>query len=149
MGPSPGCSRPLQSEAVALRDTEVVEHRAQHRVRDRGSVERHRCSRAVRDPDRRSEPVDVHRRHRRETEARGLPPAGVGPTERPGDAASETALGSAELFGERDDDAVGAAEVAEPIQVLVLRDLADEIGAMRSHASYDVVDVVDGEHDAA
>src|SRR5918994_1017503 len=67
-----------------------------------------RCSRAVRDPDRRSEPVDVHRGHRRETEARGLPPAKVGPTERPGDAASEASLGSAELFGERveviDDD---------------------------------------------
>ena len=29
----------MPSEVVALRDTEVVEHRAQHRVRDRGSVE--------------------------------------------------------------------------------------------------------------
>jgi hypothetical protein len=41
--------------------------------------------------------------------------AAVGPTERPGDAAGEAALGSAELFGERDDDAIGAADVAEPI----------------------------------
>jgi hypothetical protein len=65
-----------------------------------------------------------------------------------GDAAGEAALGSAELFGERDDDAIGAAEVAEPIEILVLRHLTDKLGAMSLHAGYDVVDVVDSEHDA-
>jgi hypothetical protein len=72
----------------------------------------------------------------------------VARTERPGDTAGEAALGSAELFGERDDDAIGAAEVAEPIEILVLRHLADELGAVSPHAGNDVVDVVDGEHDA-
>ena len=56
------------------------------------------------------------------------------------------ALSSAELFGERDDDAIGAAEVAEPIEILVLPHLADELGAVSPHAGNDVVDVVDGEH---
>src|SRR5712691_136585 len=72
----------------------------------------------------------------------------VARTERPGDTAGEAALDSAELFGERDDDAIGAAEVAEPIEILVLRHLADELGAVSPHAGNDVVDVVDGEHDA-
>jgi hypothetical protein len=72
----------------------------------------------------------------------------VARTERPGDTAGEAALGSAELFGERDDDAIGAAEVAEPIEILVLRHLADELDAVSPHAGNDVVDVVDGEHDA-
>ncbi len=72
----------------------------------------------------------------------------VARTEGPGDTAGEAALGSAELFGERDDDAIGAAEVAEPIEILVLRHLADELGAVSPHAGNDVVDVVDGEHDA-
>ena len=61
---------------------------------------------------------------------------------------SQTAFGSAELFGQRDDDATGTAEVAEPIEILVLRHLTDELGAMGPHAGYDVVDVVDSEHDA-
>ena len=51
-----------------------------------------------------------------------------------------------ELFGERDDDAIGAADVAEPIEILVLPHLADELGAVSPHAGNDVVDVVDGEH---
>src|SRR5919109_1558819 len=38
---------------------------------------------------------------------------------------------------------------AEPVDVLVLRDLADEFGAVAAQAGNDVVDVVDGEHDAA
>jgi hypothetical protein len=36
--------------------------------------------------------------------------------------------GSAELLGQRDDDALGAADVAESIAVLVLRHLAEEFG---------------------
>ena len=49
---------------------------------------------------------------------------------------------------ERDDGARGAAEVTEPIEVFVFRDRTDELGAMCLHAGDDVVDVVDGEHDA-
>jgi hypothetical protein len=37
---------------------------------------------------------------------------------------------SAELLGQRDDDALGAADVAGPIAVLVLLQLANEFGAM-------------------
>src|SRR5262245_34287438 len=54
---------------------------------------------------------------------------------------------SAELFGQRDDDALGAADVTEPIAVLVLRHLANEFGAVGPKARDDVLDVVDGEHD--
>src|ERR1700676_4563623 len=54
---------------------------------------------------------------------------------------------SAELFGQSDDDALGAADVAEPIDVLVLRQLADEFGAVGAQARNDVINVVDGEHD--
>jgi hypothetical protein len=85
---------------------------------------------------------------RRSGVLRGSATATVGRTERPGDHAGEAALGSAELFGERDDDAIGTAEVAEPVEILVLRHLADELGTMSPHAGYDVVDVVDSEHDA-
>jgi len=48
---------------------------------------------------------------------------------------------SAELLGQRDDDALGAADVAEPIDVLVLRQLADEFGAVGAQAGNDVLDV--------
>jgi hypothetical protein len=58
------------------------------------------------------------------------------------------ALGSAELLGERNDDAVGATEVAEAVHILILRHLTDEFGAVRLHAGDDVVEVVDREHDA-
>ena len=37
---------------------------------------------------------------------------------------------SAELLGESDDDALGTADVAEPIDVLVLLQLAHEFGAV-------------------
>ena len=60
---------------------------------------------------------------------------------------SDPALGSAELFGERNDDAIGTAEVAEAVEILVLRHLTDEVGAVSPHARDDVVDVVDREHD--
>src|SRR5205085_5816879 len=54
---------------------------------------------------------------------------------------------SAELLGQRDDDALRAADVTEPIAVLVLRHLANELGAMGAQAGKDVLDVFDGEHD--
>jgi hypothetical protein len=40
------------------------------------------------------------------------------------------AVVSADLFRQGDDDACGAAEVAEPEDVLVLSDLAEELGAV-------------------
>jgi hypothetical protein len=43
----------------------------------------------------------------------------------------------------------GAADVEEPIEVLVLLQLADELGAMSQQTDKDVLDIVDGEHDAA
>src|SRR5918992_2211114 len=56
---------------------------------------------------------------------------------------------SAELLGQPDDDAFGATHEAEQVDVLVLRDLADEFGTVAAQAGDDVVDVVDHEHDAA
>src|SRR5256714_15474453 len=56
---------------------------------------------------------------------------------------------SAELLGQSDDDALRATQEAEPVAVLVLRDLADEFGTVAAQAGNDVVDVVDSEHDAA
>ena len=53
---------------------------------------------------------------------------------------------SADPFRKFYDDPFRAAEVAEPIEILVLRHLADELGAVSPHAGNDVVDVVDGEH---
>src|SRR5438093_1652425 len=55
---------------------------------------------------------------------------------------------SVELLRQPDDDALGPADVAEPIAVLVLHHLADEVGAVGLQAGKDVLDVVDGEHDA-
>src|SRR3954465_15916228 len=56
---------------------------------------------------------------------------------------------SAELFGQSDDDAFRATQEAEPVAVLVLRDLVEEFGTVAAQAGNDVVDVVDSEHDAA
>ena len=56
---------------------------------------------------------------------------------------------SAELLGQSDDDALRTTQEAEPVDVLVLRDLADEFGTVTAQAGNDVVDVVDSEHDAA
>src|SRR5687767_13852108 len=50
---------------------------------------------------------------------------------------------SAELLGQSDDDALGATQEAEPVAVLVLRDLADEFGTVAAQAGNDIVDVVD------
>ena len=54
----------------------------------------------------------------------------------------------AELLGQRDEDALGAPEIAEPKLVFVLRHLANELGAMLLQAGDVVVDVVNGEHDS-
>src|SRR4051812_26074048 len=51
---------------------------------------------------------------------------------------------SAELLGQRDDDSLGAAEVAEPVAVLVLHHLADEFGAVGPQPGDSGVEVVDG-----
>src|SRR5262249_37824082 len=53
-----------------------------------------------------------------------------------------------ELLGKRDDDALRAADVTEPVHVLVLGDFAYELSAMGTQVREDVLDVVDGEHDA-
>jgi NAD(P)-dependent dehydrogenase (short-subunit alcohol dehydrogenase family) len=57
--------------------------------------------------------------------------------------------GSAELLGQRDDDPLGAADVAEPVAVLVLHHVSNEVRAAGSQAGDSGVDVVDGEHHAA
>src|SRR4051794_1097889 len=56
---------------------------------------------------------------------------------------------SAELFCQSDDDALRATQEAEPVFVLVLRNLADEFGTVPAQAGDDVADVVNSEHDAA
>jgi hypothetical protein len=52
---------------------------------------------------------------------------------------------SADLLGQSDDDALGAADVTEPIAVLVLLQLANEFGAVGVQAGKDVLNVLDGE----
>ena len=52
---------------------------------------------------------------------------------------------SAELLGQLDDDALGAADVAQPVAVLVLHQLAHEFGIVGEQAGEDVLDVLDGE----
>src|SRR5215217_972104 len=47
------------------------------------------------------------------------------------------------------ENALRAAQEAEPVDVLVLRGLSDEFRTVAAQAGNDVVDVVDGEHDAA
>src|SRR4029078_7958105 len=56
---------------------------------------------------------------------------------------------SAELLGQSDDDALRATQEAESVDVLVLRDLADEFGTVEAQPGGAVVDVRDSEHDAA
>jgi hypothetical protein len=50
----------------------------------------------------------------------------------------------AELLGQRDDDPLGAADVAEPVAVLVLRLLSNELRAVGSQSGDSGIDVVDG-----
>ncbi len=53
-----------------------------------------------------------------------------------------------ELFGEPENDALRAADEAEAVFVFVLGDFAHEFSAMGAQALDDVLDVLDGEHDA-
>ena len=53
-----------------------------------------------------------------------------------------------ELLGKRNDDALGAADVTEPVHVLILGYFAYELSAMSAQAREDILNVVDGEHDA-
>src|SRR6266511_3566526 len=54
----------------------------------------------------------------------------------------------AELLGEPDEQSFGAADVAEPIRVLVLNHFANELRAALAEPGERLVDVVHGEHDA-
>jgi hypothetical protein len=51
---------------------------------------------------------------------------------------------SADLFGQGEDDACGTAKVAEAEHVFVLRDLAEEFGAVGAEAVDRVVNVAGG-----
>src|SRR5215831_20686468 len=53
-----------------------------------------------------------------------------------------------ELLGKRNDDALRAADVTEPIHVLILGDFTYVLSAIGAQAREDVLNVVDGEHDA-
>jgi len=55
---------------------------------------------------------------------------------------------SEKFLGHRDDDARGAAHVAESVLVLVLGHLADEFGADGAQAGDRLIDAFDGKHDA-
>jgi hypothetical protein len=56
---------------------------------------------------------------------------------------------SADLLRQLDDDSRRAADVAEPVAVLVTLQLADQFSAVGSQAGNDGVDVLDGECDVA
>src|SRR6476646_2484570 len=56
---------------------------------------------------------------------------------------------SADLLRQLDDDPLGAADVAEPVAVLVALQLADELSAAGSQAGDDGCEVFDGECDMA
>src|SRR5690348_15711499 len=55
---------------------------------------------------------------------------------------------SSELLGEPDEQPFGAADVAEPICLLVLHHVADELRAVLAQSLERLVDVFYGEHDA-
>ena len=55
---------------------------------------------------------------------------------------------SGEFLGEPYEKAFGPADVAEPIRVLVLDHLADELRAVLAEPGEGIVEVVHGEHDA-
>jgi hypothetical protein len=62
---------------------------------------------------------------------------------------SDAVNASGKFLGQPDDNALGAADVGKPIRVLVLHHFADQFGAVGKQSRDDVVDVIDGEHDAA
>src|SRR5262249_44617806 len=53
-----------------------------------------------------------------------------------------------ELLGKRNDDALWAADVTEPVHVFILGYFAYELSAMGAQAREHILNVVDGEHDA-
>src|SRR3954453_12046698 len=55
---------------------------------------------------------------------------------------------SADLLGQPDENALGAADVAEPIHVFVLDHFVDDLRAVSAEPRERVVEVVHGEHDA-
>src|SRR5207248_11356023 len=56
---------------------------------------------------------------------------------------------SPDLLRELDDDPLGATDVAEPVAVLVLLQLADEFGSVGPQATEDIVDALDREAEVA
>src|SRR5947209_4233776 len=64
-----------------------------------------------------------------------------------GNATTLSARTSAQGLGQRDDDALGAADVAEAIAVLVLRHLANELSAVAAQAAEYLVKVIHGKHE--
>ena len=54
---------------------------------------------------------------------------------------------SADLLGERDEDALRATDITEPIAV-VLHQLANQFGTLGAEPGNDIIDVLDGKHDA-
>src|SRR5438128_8966105 len=54
-----------------------------------------------------------------------------------------------ELLGQPDNEALGAADVGEPIRLVVLHHFADQFAAVGAQARDDLVHTLDGEHDAA
>src|SRR5271156_4335940 len=59
------------------------------------------------------------------------------------------AAASADLLCQLDDNSLGAADVAEPVAVLVAPQLADKLSAAGTQAGDDGVDVFNGECDMA
>src|SRR6476659_5796800 len=62
--------------------------------------------------------------------------------------ASERYRTSADLLGERDEDARRATDITEPIAVLVPHQLANQFGAVGAEPGNDIIDIFDGKHDA-
>src|SRR6476620_5493442 len=60
----------------------------------------------------------------------------------------ERAWASADLFGQPDENALGASDVAEPIHVFVLDYFVDEPRAVPAEPGQRIVEVIHGEHDA-
>ena len=53
-----------------------------------------------------------------------------------------------DLLGKPDEDSFRASDVTEPILVLVLHELTDQLRSVQAEPGERVVDVLDGEHDA-
>ena len=53
----------------------------------------------------------------------------------------------ADLLRQADEDPLGAADVTEPILILVLHQFTDQLGSVRTEPGERIVDVVHGEHD--